>query len=77
MSCIRFAVLTLSLAALAACGERPQTADVSAKKSDTRVYEAGQNAAFRASDWKAGDRAGWEEQMRRRVQNQNEYIRVE
>ena len=65
----------LAVAALGACGEKPQTTGNSAKKSDTRAYE-GASAPYVAAGWKAGDRASWEEQMRSRVQNQNEYLRT-
>ena len=65
----------LAVAALGACGEKPQTTASGAKKSDTRAYEGGQGP-YAASGWKNGDRAGWEEQMRVRVQNQNEYLRT-
>ena len=65
----------LSVAAmLGACGEKPQTVNSSAKKSDTRAYEGGQTRHV-AAGWKAGDSGSWEEQMRVRVQHQNEYAR--
>ena len=68
-------VSALAVAALVACGEKPQTTASGAKKSDTRAYEGGEGP-YAASGWKNGDRAAWEEQMRVRVQNQNEYLRT-
>lgn len=66
----------LALAAtLAACTEQPQTVNESGKKSDTRAYQGAANP-FVDPNWKVGDSGSWEEQMRLRVQNQNEYIRV-
>jgi hypothetical protein len=60
------------LLALAACGEKAQTA---ARKSDA-LASSGANAAYTAPGWKAGDQASWEAQMRSRSQNQNEYSRA-
>ena len=61
---------------LGACGEKPQQVTGSTvKRSDTPAY-GGVQAPYAASGWKAGDSGSWEEQMRVRVQNQNEYIRV-
>ena len=72
---MRAALALLSLTVLGACGERPQTTNVSAKKSDTRAYEGTQNA-FVAPGWKVGDSGSWEEQLQVRVRNQNEYNRT-
>jgi hypothetical protein len=75
VSCVRIALLALAVAACAACGEKPQTANAGAKKTDTPPYEGGQSVSA-APGWKAGDGASWDQQMRRRVQNQNEYVRI-
>ena len=72
---MRVAFAVLLLAGLGACGEKPQTANVSARKSDTRAYEGTQNA-FVAPGWKVGDSGSWEEQLQVRVRNQNEYNRT-
>ncbi len=61
------------MAALSACTETAQTA--SARKSDTKAWDAPKDA-FVAPGWKAGEQASWEEQMRQRAQNQNEYSRA-
>jgi hypothetical protein len=66
---ITFLVLA---AALAGCGEKPQT---TTKKVDAHAWE-GARDPFVASGWKAGDRASWEQQMRTRAQGQNEYARA-
>ena len=60
-------------AALAACGEREQTA--SGRKSDKVAWQGAQNP-YVAPGWTAGDRASWEEQLRNRAQAQNEYTKV-
>jgi len=66
--------LTLSLAA---CGEKPQTMDASAKKLDAQPWSASDaaNPAFAAKGWKGGDKTAWEEQIRQRNQAQNDYAR--
>jgi len=59
---------------LAACGEKTTNA---AKKSDVPAYQGSTGAsAYVANGWKAGDQTAWEQQMRNRLQGQNEYIRV-
>ncbi len=73
---IRLAVLcavTGAALGLNACGEKPQTAVT--KKSDTQAWEAS-DSAFVASGWKGGDRSSWEEQLRSRAQNQNDYAKT-
>ena len=59
--------------ALAACTEKPQTA--TPRKSDARAWQ-GADAAYTTGSWKAGDKTGWEEQMRTRAQNQNDYVKA-
>ncbi len=66
-------LLALAAVALAACTEKPQTAAV--KKSDVPAYHGAQNP-FVTAGWNAGDSGSWEEQMRVRVRNQNEYVRT-
>ena len=66
-------VLLACMLGLAACGEKPQQA--SQKRTDTGAWQGG-DAAFTAGNWKQGDRASWEEQMKARNQNQNEYTRT-
>ena len=69
----------LMAAALAACGEKPQTVDgASARKSDEPAWAVSNAAdpAFTATGWKTtGDKAAWEQQIRQRGQAQNDYAR--
>ena len=59
--------------ALAACGEKQQT--VSAKKPDAPAWQ-GPDSVYAANGWKAGDQAAWEQQLQKRLQGQNEYVRI-
>ena len=70
------ALIALTLA-LAACGEKPQTMDASAKKLDAQPWSVSDaaNPAFKAAGWKAGDKTAWEDQIRQRNQAQNDYAR--
>jgi|KBSMisStaDraftv2_1062788.scaffolds.fasta_scaffold1335620_2 hypothetical protein len=72
---IRSGAAALALLALAACGERPQTMDAAAKKSDTAPWARSDaaNPAFAAAGWKGGDQAAWDAQIRARNQAQNDY----
>ena len=56
--------------ALGACEKAQNTP--SARKSDTKAWDAAQNA-FVVPGWKNGDRASWESQIRNRTAGQNEY----
>jgi hypothetical protein len=57
--------------ALAACGEKPQTAGLG--KNDVAPFQGAQNG-FVAAGWKAGDKTSWEQGLKARGQNtQNEY----
>ncbi len=67
-------LLAATSVALAACGEKAQTASPSAKKSDGKAYDAA--PAHVAGNWKSGDAQAWEEHMRARAQAQNEYSRA-
>ncbi len=65
---------TLALGALAACTEKPQTGG--GIRSDAPPY-AGTGSQFTQPGWKAGDKAGWEQQLKARQQyGQNEYTRT-
>ncbi|MES2960239.1 MAG: hypothetical protein V4792_18775 [Pseudomonadota bacterium] len=57
----------------AGCGEKAQTA-TAAKKADAKAWESA-SSTYAAPDWKGGDQAAWEAQMRIRAQGQNEYSR--
>jgi ABC-type oligopeptide transport system substrate-binding subunit len=61
------------LLALAACGERVQTA--TPRKADQKAWQGADNP-YALNSWKAGDKTSWDEQIRTRAQTQNEYNRV-
>jgi hypothetical protein len=62
--------------ALSACAEREQTAG--GIKSDAAPHlGTDRQPPYMAADWKAGDRASWEQHMKvRTVNGQNEYVRI-
>ena len=71
---MRFALAALAVMALAACGERPQTA--SAGKSDVSAFKGADNQ-FVVPGWKPGDKTSWEQGLKARAQNtQNEYSKA-
>jgi hypothetical protein len=65
------AALTTSLL-LSGCGDKPQS--MGKRKSDTSA-SSGADAAYTVGNWKAGDAAAWESQLKTRAQSQNEYSR--
>jgi len=68
-------VMLVALAiTLAACAEKPQTAQT--RKSDAKPWEGAPGDPYSVTGWKAGDQKSWEEQMRIRAQGQNEYSRA-
>lgn len=71
---MRLTLLTAAVMALAACGDKPQSAG--GVKSDTAAFQGTSNA-FNAPGWKAGDKTAWEQQLKTRAQaGQNEYNRM-
>jgi hypothetical protein len=61
---------------LAACGGPSGKADQIVSKKATRPsWDAAANP-FVVSGWTSGDKASWQEQMTKRAQNQNEYLRT-
>jgi hypothetical protein len=58
---------------LAGCGDKPQILDVNAKGPDAAPWAASASSPFYAADWKGGDKAAWEAQIRTRNQGQNDY----
>lgn len=68
-------ILALAILALAAtaCTEKPQTISTT-KKVDGKPWETA-TGPYSAPDWKGGDQAAWEAQLRSRAQGQNEYSR--
>lgn len=70
----RSLILIAALATLAACTEKPQTLS-SGVKLDAAAFQ-GTGTAFTAPGWKPGDRTSWEQQLKTRTQNQNDYTKV-
>lgn len=71
---MRLVVVSLALAGLSACGEKPQT--LGGKKSDAAAFQGAQNP-FVAPGWKPGDKTSWEQGLKARAQNtQNEYAKT-
>ncbi len=65
--------LAALLVAVSACTERPQS--LPSKVAGAPAYMGTGVSSFTDAGWKAGDATSWEEQMRRRSQSQNEYVR--
>lgn len=62
------------LAALAACGDKPQT--LQSYKGDVAAYQGAENAYVNPG-WKTGEKASWEQALKARLQNtQNEYSKL-
>jgi len=71
---MRLALTSMTLVALVACGERPQTA--SSGKNDVASFKGADNQ-FVAPGWKAGDKTSWEQGLKARMQRtQNEYSKT-
>ena len=71
---MRLLVVSVALAGLSACGEKPQT--IGGVKSDVAPFQGAQNQ-FAAPGWKAGDKTSWEQGLKARAQNtQNEYSKT-
>ena len=67
-------ILLAAVTALVACTEKPQTLGSGARQ-DTPAFQ-GTGTAFTGPGWKPGDKTSWEQHMKTRTQNQNEYTRV-
>jgi len=67
-------ILIVALAALAACTEKPQTLG-GGSRQDSPAFQ-GTGMAFSVPGWKPGDKGSWEQQLKTRTQNQNDYTRV-
>jgi len=64
-----------AVAALCACGEKPQALQ-SGVKVDSQAFQ-GTGMPFAVQGWKQGDKASWEQQVKNRTQQtQNEYNKV-
>jgi hypothetical protein len=70
----RLFVLMAAAAALSACGEKPQSLETNLR--DASAF-TGTGKAFAVKDWKQGDKASWESQLKARNQyGQNDYTRM-
>ena len=58
---------------LCACTEAPQTA--TARKADDKPWDNA-STAYMVPGYKPGDRAAWEQQIKQRIQGQDEYART-
>ena len=71
---IRALLMVAVAAALAACGEQPQT--LGAGKQDASPH-SGTGKAFVEGGWKQGDKTSWESQLKARAQRgQDDYSRM-
>lgn len=62
--------------ALSACGEKPQELGSTAA-ADAPAFQGTGVAPFTAPDWQPGDQASWQQALKARARNQNEYPRVQ
>jgi hypothetical protein len=68
-------LLVAAAALLGACGEAPQLAGT--PKADQSPSVGTGVQAFASTGWKAGDKVGWEQALKARMQlGQNEYSRA-
>lgn len=77
-------LVVLVASALVGCGEQSQLGQSTTYKQgkyqgkpDTRPYEAGPGPYSAGSQWTAGDKTAWEAAIKRRQQDQNEYVKAE
>ncbi|MEO6659556.1 MAG: hypothetical protein ABIN44_04410 [Burkholderiaceae bacterium] len=69
-----FLLIAAAAFALSACGDREQTIGVSKSKlADSNAWEISSSNPHIASGWTVGDRASWDDHLRRRTQMQNDY----
>jgi hypothetical protein len=67
-------LLAAAVIVLGGCGD-PGNRPPGERAPDTKSFQAPQNGNV-APGWTSGDERSWEEQLRRRAQNQNEDTRV-
>ncbi len=72
----------IAVVAITGCGEKEQVVVYQQGKyqgkADTKPWENDPGASlYTTSKWKAGDKSGWENALKSRNQNQNEYTRAE
>ncbi len=67
-------VFVMAVAGLGACGDRAQTIGVSSSgHADTNAWDISIDHPSIAPGWTVGDRASWDDHLRRRTQMQNDY----
>lgn len=67
--------LLATAATLAACGDKPQ--GMGGVRSDSAPYTGVGQSQYQHPGWKAGDKTGWEQQLKSRAQyGMNEYSRA-
>lgn len=76
---LTLALVAASLGLLAACSEKPQT-NTHGVKFDAVPWsgtgtQTNTGTAFTAPGWKVGDRTAWEQQIKTRMNGQNEYVK--
>ena len=65
-----------AVAALSACGDKPQTLQSGGVKTDAQAFQ-GTGMPYAVPGWKQGDKGSWEQQVKTRTQQtQNEYTKV-
>jgi len=72
--------MVIAAFALTACGEREQIMEPQSEKryqgkADTRPWD-NEPLAYEDTEWKRGDQASWEEQIKRRQLTQHEDRRI-
>ena len=60
---------------LSACGERDQALTTKRGLTNHHAWQGAQNG-FVAKGWTPGDKISWQNQIRTRGQNQNEYVKT-
>ena len=74
MKRLQWVLFAAALASLGACGDRVQTIGPSnSAHADTDAWDVSSSDPYVAPGWTPGDRASWEDHLRRRTQMQNDY----
>jgi len=71
----KFLTVALLLGMLSACGERDQAMTTKRGLTDAKAWNGAHNE-FVVKGWTPGDKVSWENQIRARGQNQNEYVKT-
>jgi hypothetical protein len=73
MKRLHWILVGATVAGLGACGDRVQTIGEGARHADTAAWEIASDHPSIAPGWTVGDRASWDDHLRRRTQMQNDY----